>query len=425
LTGVVSGMAPLLGTGIGDLATTMKAGDRGGSGGAQPRRLRSLLVGGEVALSLVLLVAAGLLLRSFLAMQAVSWGFTPEKVAVMRVSLMGKEYENMAARRVLLRRLLAELPTQPGFDSVATSTDKIGQSWMHVPFTPEEFVPATPQEMPNTNFHNVSPDYFRTLGIPVVQGRAFTENDTHDTAQVAIIDAAIAQRFFPNGDALGKRIRTKNLDRNAEIVGIVGGVKFDGPEASRLPDMYIPSLQVTSFSFYVYVRTSLDVATAGRTIREVLRNIDAGLATAELGNMTQSIARPAALRGFPLVLLAGFSALALVLAVVGIYAVTAYGVAQRTREIGIRMALGAQAASVTALVLRQSFRPIAAGMLAGIAGAAVTALAMRNLLFGIDPMDATTFAIVPPLLATIALLACILPAHRATKVDPLIALRTE
>ena len=358
-------------------------------------------------------------------MQTVSWGFQPENVTVMRVSFTGPQYENMAGRQALYRRLMAELLARPGFDSVATSVDKIGCSWIHVPFTPEGIAAPTPHEMPQTSIHTVSTDYFRTLGIPLLQGRAFTENDTHETEQVTIIDAAIAKQFFPNGDALGKRIRTKIPNRNAEIVGIVGRVKFDGPEASRLPDMYMPFLQRTPPSFFVYVRTSLDVATVGRTIQEVLRRIDAGLPTSELGSMTQSIARPAAVRRFPLILLAGFSALALVLAAVGIYAVTAYSVAQRTREIGIRMALGAEAAAVTALVLRQSFRPIAAGILAGIAGAAATAWAMRPLLFGISPLDGPTFAIVPPLLATIALLACFIPARRAARVNPLDALRAE
>ncbi|MEO5957759.1 MAG: ABC transporter permease [Opitutaceae bacterium] len=426
LTGIVTGLAPVLGAGATDLVTAIKTGDRGASGGALARRMRAILVGGEVALSLVLLVAAGLLLRSFREMQAVSWGFEPKQVALMRVAFAGAKYEDPTERRVLYRKLLADLEAKPGFDSVGMSFDKIGESWWHAPFTPDGFVPPTPQETPQSSFHTVSPGYFRTLGIPLVRGRAFAETDTDGSAPVAIVDAAIAERFFPGGDALGKRIHSSTLRSGpVEIVGIAGRVKSDGPEATKLPDIYLPYLQRSSGYVYVFVRTSLDVATVGRTIKEVVRNIDAALPTTELGSMTQVIARPAAVRRFPLVLLAVFSALALVLAGVGIYAVTAFDVAQRTRELGVRMALGAPPRAVVMLVLSQSFRPIAVGMAVGLVGAVLTAFAMRKLLFGVAPIDAPTFVGIPLLLGAIALVACLIPARRATKVDPIVALRTE
>jgi putative ABC transport system permease protein len=424
-TGILSGLAPVLGAGNSDLATTMKTGDRGGSGGALPRRMRSILVGGEVALSLVLLVAAGLLLRSFREMQAVSWGFEPGNVAVMRVAFKGSQYEEPAARRVIYRRLLADLSRQPGFEAVAMSFDKIGESWWHDSFTPEGLTAATPQDRPQASYHTVSTDYFRTLGITVVRGRAFTVDDSEDVAPVAIIDAATARRYFPNGDAVGKRVEFGLRNTTAQIVGIVGDVKSDGPEATRLPDIYVPYLQLSTNYVYVFVRTQLDVATVGTMIQQVVHGIDAGLPTTELGSMTQVIQRPAAIRRFPMVLLAAFSGLALVLAGVSIYAVTAYSVTQRTRELGVRMALGAQPRSVVALVLRQGLRPIAFGMLTGLGFAMVVAWLMRGLLFGVQPVDAATFIVIPILLGAVAIIACCIPARRATRVDPLVALRAE
>ncbi|HYP17713.1 MAG TPA: ABC transporter permease [Opitutus sp.] len=425
LTGLLSGLAPIIGAGRTDLAIAMKTGDRGGSAGSLPRRLRAVLVGGEVALSLILLVAAGLLLKSFWAMQAVSWGFEPNNVAVMRVAFAGPKYEDVNERRIVWRRLVHDLQAKPGFDAVATSFDKIGESWIHLPFTPDGFVPPSPQDTPQTSVHSVSPDYFRTLGITLLRGRTFTENDTDKTTPVVVIDAAIAERYFPNGDALGKRIRIPMGDRHAEIIGIVGRVKSDGPEATKLPDLYVPYLQTSTGYVYVFVRTSLDVATVGRTIQETVRAIDASLPTTELGTMAQVIERPAAARRFPMVLLAVFSALALLLATVGIYAVASYSVAQRTRELGVRLALGAQPRAVIALVLAQAFRPIAGGVVAGMVGGVSVAFAMRHLLFGIEPLHAPTFLLVPLLLGLVALIAVILPARRATRVDPLVALRAE
>jgi putative ABC transport system permease protein len=427
-TGLACGLAPIISTANADLNTAMKAGgDRGGSGHALPRRLRAALVGGEVALSLILLVAAGLLLRSFQEMVATSWGFEPRNVAVLRVAFGGSQYNTPEARRTYVRRLLGDLAAKPGFEAAAVSFDKIGESWVTLPFTPEGHAFAKPEDTPVASHHFVSPDYFRALGIPLTQGRAFAETDAGDSPPVAIIDATTARNYFPGGSAVGKRIQLQlRGTRMAEIVGVVGDVKANGPEAAAKPDIYVPYNQVSTGYVYVFVRTSIAAATAGKTIQQVVHNIDASSPTTEMGSMEQVIARPAANRRFPLVLISAFSSLALVLAGIGIYGVTAYGVAQRTRELGVRLALGAQPGGLVNLVLRQGFRPILIGLIVGLAGSiAVVTWLLQGMLYHVQPFDLRTFLAVPLILTAVSLFACWLPARRATKVDPLTALRAE
>ena len=424
LTGIISGLAPVLGTGNTELSSAIKTGGRGVSGGSLPRRMRATLVGAEVALSLILLVAAGLLLRSFKEMQAVSWGFEPQEVTVVRVAFAGEKYQDMSERQNVYRQLLADLQSQPGFESVGMSYDRIGESWWQMPFTTDAYVPPTPEDTPQSNFHIVSSDYFRTLEITLLRGRTFAETDTTDTPPVVVIDESIAERYFPNGDALGQRFHPNGFPP-AEVVGIVRSVKSDGPEATTLPDTYFPYLQVPSGEVYIHVRSSLDVATVGRTIQKSISRIDAGLPTTDLSSMNEVVAEPAAVRRFPMVLLTAFSLLALSLAGIGIYAVTAYGIAQRTRELGVRMALGARPGNIVSMVVRQGFRPIVIGIGIGLLGAVFTAKSMAGLLFEIDPVDLPTFVTIPIVLSAIALCACWIPARRATRVDPLEALRSE
>jgi putative ABC transport system permease protein len=428
LTGVLSGLVPVLGTVRTDFVTLIKSGgDRGGSAGAGPRRLRSCLVAGEVAISLILLVAAGLLLRSLQKLEATSWGVRPEQVVSARVTFMDERYGTHAAQRQFYRAFLDKISAVPGFDSVGVTLDRLGQSWLHMPFMPEGHDYPDPADMPQGAYHIISPDYLSTMGVPLMDGRYFTANDDENTSPVVIVDEVLARRFFPERQAVGKRIglrRQKGIVW-AQIVGVVAGVKSDGPSALPRPDLYLPYLQEPFNSFYVHARTKLGVAAAGRQFAEAMRQVDAGVPMAHLVSIEQVIANNGKDRRFKLGIYAGFAVFALLLAGLGIYAVTSYGVAQRTREIGVRMALGATPGSVVALVLRQGFLPIAAGLAIGLAGAVIVAFVMRNMLFEVTPWDWPTFVTIPVVLIAFALLACWLPARRAARVNPLDALRTD
>lgn len=426
-TGVLSGLVPVLGTVRSNLIAAARTGDRGNTGGGFPRLLRSLLVGGEVAISLVLLVAASLLLRSLARMQDFSWGFDPAHLVTARVAFLDERYREPAAQVAFYRTLLDRLAAVPGFDAVGTSLDRIGHSWIHLTFTPEGHVYPHSADRPQANLHVISPGYLTTMGISLRQGRPFTEHDNTESAPTIIVDENLAQRFFPEGNALGKRLRlpTPAGELDMEIIGITAAVKTDGPIASTRPDMYVPHLAVPANNFHVHVRTSLDPIAAGTMIRQVVHGIDPDVPVTNQASMREIVAVPAAARQFPLGLLCAFAALALLLAALGIYAVSAYGVTQRTREIGVRMALGAPAAAVIALVLRQGIVPIVLGLAAGLSGATIVALSMRGFLFGVQPLDLPTFLLVPILLAGIAAVACLVPARSATRVDPLIALRSE
>lgn len=428
LTGVACGLVPIFGTTGSDLVTAMKSGgDRGGSAAAAPRRLRSSLVVGEVALSLILLVAAGLLLRSLEKMKDVSWGFNPTQVVSARVTFMEERYNTLEAQRLFIRTLLEKLEAVPGFEAVGLGLDRIGQSWIHQGFAPEGHTYAIPSDAPQASYHFISPDYLQTMGITLLQGRAFTRADNENSDGVVMIDAALAKKFYPDGQAVGKRIgiyRPQGIHW-PEIVGIVAVVKSDGPVAESRLDIYRPLLQVPFSSCYINVRTSMGVAAAGEMFKQAVWQIDASVPIAHLTGMDQVVDQPGDARRFPLGLLGVFAMLALLLAGLGIYAVTAYGVAQRTREIGVRMALGAAPVSVVRLVIKQGFRPIALGLIIGMVGAVFTAFAMRSMLFGIEPLDLPTFVVIPLVLTGFALVACWLPARKAARIDPLIALRAE
>ena len=427
LTGVLSGLAPILGTTRPDLAASIKSADKSGGAGAKPRRLRSTLVAGEVAISLILLVAAGLLVRSLTQMEAFSWGFRPQQVVSARVAFLDDRYASDEARVNFYRALRDKLLASPGIEDFGTSLDRIGASWINLPFTAQGETYPNPGDRPQANYHVITPGYLSTVGISVQQGREFTFDDDATRPIVALVDANLAQRHYPNGDALGKTITvvTPAGDTPVEIIGIVSPVKFDGPVAAARPDIYFSYLRLPQNNFFLHVRTPLALGTAETLIKKAVREIDADIPVTDVATMEQVTAEPSAARRFPLGLLGGFALLALCLAAIGIYAVTNYSVAQRTREIGVRMALGAHPRSVVSLILQQGFRPILVGLVFGLIGAGITAFAMRKLLFGVPPLDLPTFALVPVLLLIIAAFACLFPARRATKIDPLVALRSE
>lgn len=428
LTGLACGLSPLIGLGRRDLASTTRGAGKGDTASPAPRRIRLALVAGEVAVSLVLLVAAGLLLRSVSELQAFSWGFDPSRVVSARVVFGGERYADGESQRRFYRSLLDRLDRTPGFESVGTKFFRVGDSWVKEPFVIEGQTRPADFSPPMATTHQVSEDYFRTMGIPLLAGRGFTSDDNENSPPVMIIDETFAQRFFPDG-AVGRRVRAGGSPDEeggwVEIVGVVSAVPSEGPSGPVLPELFRPFLQAPWNNFYVHARTSLDLATAGRLIQEAVASVDPTVPISDLAGMQQIVSRPAAARQFPLGLLGAFALLALLLAAVGIYAVTHHSVAQRTREIGVRMALGASPGSVVALMLHQSFRPILLGLAVGLIGATATAFAMRQLLFGVAPLDLPTFLIVPAVLAIIAALSCWLPARRATRVNPIEALRAD
>ncbi len=427
LTGLGCALAPVLGRPRANLTDALKDGLRGSSGGVVARRLRAGLVGGEIAVSVVLLVAAGLLLRSFAELRDVSWGINPERIVSARIAFLDQRYQQLPAQVAAHRTVMARLAAEPGFEAVASSVDRVGQSWFRLKFAPQGQPFANPAERPDTQVHVIDSSYFQTMGMKVMQGRGIDLTDNEQGRKVAVIDARLARRYFPSGDCLGKQLAIGwwEGDVPVEIVGVVGDVKSDGPETAPTPEIYVPFDQTPFNSFFVYARTSLGAGVFEARLRAVLRQVDANVPVALLRTMDQVVDGPASARRFPLRLLAAFAGLALTLAAIGIYAVTAYGVNQRTREIGIRMALGAQPRFVVRQVLWDGLRPVFAGLGTGLAAAMLVAFAMRKMLFGVAPLDVMTFAGVAVVLVVIALAACILPARRAAKVDPMIALRAE
>mgnify|MGYP001252798976 CR=1 FL=1 len=426
LTGVICGLVPMITLADRDALAAANSATRGLSSHPAARRLRTAFVVVEVAISVVLLVAAGLLLRSFWKTQSFAWGFDPSHVVTARVGFTSERYREPQAQLAFYRALLDKLAEQPGMEKAAASFDRNGFTWIHLRFTPEGHEYAKPQDDPEARYRIVSPGYFDLLKIRLVQGRSFAESDDERSRPVAIIDADLARRFFPEGQAVGKRVRlAMGAPVWAEIVGVAASVQSDGPGQTARPDLYLPFAQRPMDSLFVQARTTLSAASAGETIRKVVQSLDPQLPVVDGASMEQVVARASDLRRFPLKLIGAFAVLAVILASVGIYAVTAYGVVQRTREIGVRMALGAQPSETVGLIMRQSFRPILIGLLLGLAGSVVVAFAMRTLLFGVDALDGQTFALMPLPLVLAGVLACWLPARRAARIDPLLAMRAE
>ena len=430
VTGIGFGMAPVLHSSSPDLTTAMKEGAQNLSGGSRRQRLRGMLVATEVALSVVLLLSAGLLLRSFWKMLQVPLGYQTTNIISGRIGFSDPQYQNRNKSIAAYRQVLERIAALPGAESVAASFDQMGVSWGHVVFIPEGQSYATPEEAPHAAIHAISPAFFKTLGIPLLQGRDFTMDDDENAPDVVIINSTLARRYFPDGQAIGRRLKfgfgpEQNNRPLPVIIGVVADVKHDGPEAESGNRAYTVLTQNSRMNFFVFIRTPLDIATMGAALKRVVQEIDPNVPVAGVSDLSQTVAFPATKRRFPLILMSLFAGLALVLASIGIYAMTAYAVAQRTREIGIRMALGARAGEVVRLVLSQGIRFVFVGTATGLIGGGVAALLLRSLLFGIPILDPVTFSIIPLFLLAVAVGACWIPARRAAKVDPMIALRSE
>ena len=431
LTGIIFGLAPALQASRPDINETLKEGVRGAAGSAGHRRMRSLLVVSEIALSLVLLVGAGLLMRSFLKLQAVAPGFNPNNMLTMRVSLEGPSYEKAESRIAFYDQLLDKIKALPGVQSVGARS--------HIPLVPADNYAnlafavegrlSDPANRLTAYYNTVSPDLFRTMEIPVSKGRPFNEHDDQKAQKVIIINETLARRYFPGGDPIGKRISLKDENPKEEdwatIVGMVKDTKPIALDEKPAPEMYMPFAQRPARSMALIIRTTNKPESVAAAVRRNVQALDRnqlayGLRTFE-GVMSEAVAKPR----FRASLLGVFAAVALILAMVGVYGVMSYAVTQRTREIGIRMALGAEPRDARKMVMRQGAKLAAAGVAIGSVAAAALTWLIEGLLFDLRAADPATFVAAPLLLAGAALLACYIPARRATKVDPMVALRCE
>jgi putative ABC transport system permease protein len=425
VTSVAFGLAPAWQAARIDLSQSLKDGGRTGAGTGSAR-LRRGLVMAEIALAFVLLVGAGLLLHSFARLLQVDLGFNPQNALKLSVSLPPTIYKDDAQKMVFIERALERIKALPGVEATAAAnvTPLSGYA-ANLPFQIENRPPALPGEQPNAEYRAVSADYFHVLGMQVRRGRSFTEFDVKQPSTV-IINEALAERYWPGEDPLGKRILIAKADgRWREIIGIAGNIKQTGVEAAPLPEMYEPTLRNAAGFYDLVVRSSVAPESLTRSLRAEFRRLDPDLPLFTVRTLAEMVQMNLARQRFAMQLLGVFAGLALVLAAIGIYGVLAYSVAQRTREIGVRLALGAQRGDVLRLILREAIRWVSLGGLCGLLVALALSRALAGLLYGVTATDPLTFAVVGLLLIVVVLLASYIPALRAARVDPLSALRTE
>jgi putative ABC transport system permease protein len=430
LTGFLFGFAPALHISKTDLQDAMKESGRGTAGSARHTRLRHALIVAEVALSVVLLAGAGLLFRSFMRLQAVNAGFTPQQVLTAKLSPAGPGFQNTQDYVAFYDRVLERVRAIPGVQSAgAISTLPLGKG-PTTGFRVEGRPIVTIDKWQLTNFRSVSPDYFRTMNIPMLQGRAFAAADDVNAPPKLVINQALAQRDFPNEEPVGKRVAFRNPDPNNppvwyEIIGVSANVRSLELREEAPPELYFSTEQDPFPQMAVVIRSTVEPESLAPAVREAVAQVDRTVPVSEVQTMEHIVSESVTEPRFNLFLLGLFSAIALLLSAAGIYGVTTYTVTQRTHELGIRMALGAQVRDVLKLVLGQGMVVIGIGLVLGLAAALALLRLMRSLLFGVGENDPLTLVAITLVLLLVALLACYVPARRATKVDPLIALRYE
>jgi predicted permease len=428
LTGLLFGLAPALRSSQVSLSETLKEGGRGLLGSGH-HRLRNLLVVAEIALSLVLLIGAGLLIRSFMSVQRVEPGFVPRNVLSMRLAFVGPAYSEEPRRVSFYQQLWERVRRLPGVEaaggvSVLPLTGGIG--WGSI--TIEGYDATTGQNMIQADQRVANVGYFETMRVPLFKGRFFSEQDTREAERVVIIDENMARTYWPTGDPIGKRLKRGGPTSNAPwltVVGVVGNVKHYALDTDSRVALYTPHLQSGAGSLSLVVRTTADPLGLATAVTREARAIDPNLPIYDVKTMEQWLSESLARRRFAMLSLGLFAVVAMLLAAVGIYGVMSYTVAQRTRELGIRVALGAQTRDVLRLVVGQGMRLTLIGVGVGLVAAAVMTRVMASLLFGVRATDPLTFVAIALLLAAVALVACFVPARRATQVDPLVALRYE
>jgi putative ABC transport system permease protein len=426
LAGLLFGTLPALRASQTELTEALKEGSRTSGGSLGSQRTRATLVVSQVALTVVLLTGAGLLFKSFVRLQQTPLGFRPERLLTARIALPRLTYSTPQQRLSFAGRLLEEIGKQPGMKEAALTSSLPfaagNRSYVILMNGQEEVRPG----MPAASFRSVSPDYFRVMGIPLLRGREFSSADHERAPMVTVINETMAKRLWPNADPIGQRIKETSNERAwREIVGIVGSVRHRARGEEPRPEMFVPWSQSPAPTLNLAVRVQAEPAGFAAALRHAMTTADADLPVFELRTMEERLYESVAQPRFRTTLLGVFGGLALVMAVVGLYAVMAVSVAQRHREIGVRMALGAQQSDVLSLVVRQGMRLALLGVGIGLVAALALSRVLRTLLFEVTPTDPLTFAGVALLLITVAMLASWLPARRAAKVDPMEALRCE
>ena len=428
-TGILFGLAPALQSTNPDINEALKESARGSSG-APGNRVRSLLIVSEVALSLVLLIGAGLLFRSFLRLQAVELGFQPEKVLTFSLRPSGANFTQDPQFSAFFDQVAERIRTLPGVDTVGVINTLPLVKGPTAGIRIEGAPLTTPDKWPMVNYRSVSPDYFRAVNVPVLKGRAFDAHDNNSSPLVVLVNQSLVRRDFGGEDPVGKRINTGGTAPDGqpiwfEIVGVVADVRSVELNTEPVPEIYTSYLQDPFASMSFVVRSSVESGSLVPAVREAVRQVDKAQPVAEVREMEQIVSEVAAQPRFNTLLLSLFAGVALLLAAAGIYGVMSYSVTQRTHEIGLRMALGAQTRDVIRLVVGQCIKLTLAGLALGLVCAFAMTRIMAALLYGVSPTDPWTYACGALLLTAVALLACYLPARRASKVDPLVALRYE
>jgi predicted permease len=427
LTGVLFGLFPALQASKSDVQLALKESGNSSQSGRQ-NRLRGLLVVVEIALAMLLLAGAGLLVRSFGRILSVAPGFEQRNLLTMSVPAIGAGYRQDKQVADFYRNLLDRVTALSGVEAAGIVSNVpfsggYDTSSFHIEAKPLQ----NPAEAPSAQRYGITPDYLRAMGIPLLRGRQFNEQDNVNTTLVALINETAAKRNWPNEDPIGKRIRLGSVEKNPlrTIVGIVGDVSHYGLDNRPEMQTYVPHAQWVDSYMTLVVRTSIDPASLAAAVRNEIRTMDGSAPVYDVTTMRQKVSSSLAQRRFTLALLSVFAAIALLMASIGIYGVISYAVAQRTQEIGIRVALGAQTGDVMKLIVGQGMILAAAGVLLGLVGALGLTRLMEGLLFGVSATDPVTFAAISLLLILVAGLACYIPARRAAKVDPMVALRCE
>jgi len=429
VTGLLFGLAPAIGDSRVDVNESLKESGKSSTHGRQSHKFREFLVISEFALALVLLVGAGLMIRTLMTLSKLDLGFNRSSVLTMKLPLLGLHLQNTPQRIEFLRQLLPLLAALPGVQSATLTRGLPIEGWSGWYFITEDNPTPPPGQVPDANYNIVGPEYFRTLGVPLLKGRPVTEADTPTSLPVAIVSEQLARQSWRGQNPLGKRIKINPEDKTQpwrSVVGVAGNVMAQGPDSGIHPELYIPYTQAPWLvRVSLAIRTASDPAAVTASVRKEINSLDRDVPVSDVKTLAEIASEPVAQRRVVMILLLGFASLALILAAAGVYSVISYAVTLRTREIGLRIAFGAQRGQVLNMILKRGAWLGLTGSAIGIACAFALSRFLASQLFGVPPTDFTTFALVTFVLMIVMLFASYMPARRATKVDPIAALHYE